>query len=81
MTVIIVKLKEVHKRENKRWVIYTDSQSSMQPIEYNKENHICDIILCKIPAHILIKGNEEADKAAKQTIELPQQGYLIQSTI
>ena len=27
--------------------------------------------LCKVSAHIEIKGNEEADKAAKQAINIP----------
>ena len=35
---INVALKEIHKIEDKIWVIYTDSQNSMQSIEYNKEN-------------------------------------------
>ena len=35
MTEVKVTLKEIHKR----WVIYTDSQSSLQSIEYNKEYH------------------------------------------
>ena len=77
MTAIKVALKKIHKI----WVIYTNSQSSMQSIEYNRENHpilnqIYDIlaelqaqnkkiILCKVPAHIGIKINEEADKAEK----------------
>ena len=39
MTSIKVALREIHKRENKRWILYTDCQSSMQSIEYNKENH------------------------------------------
>ena len=33
MTSIKVALKEIHKR----WVIYTDSQSYMQSIEFNKK--------------------------------------------
>ena len=58
-----------------RWVIYTDSLSSMLAIENNRESHpilnqIYDILvelhnqgkqitLCKVPAHIGIKENEE----------------------
>ena len=33
-------LKEIHKREDKKWVIYTDSHGSMQSIEYNIENQL-----------------------------------------
>ena len=60
-----------------RWMIYTDSLSSMLTIENNRENHpilnqILDILaelynqrkqitLRKVPVQILIKGNEEAD--------------------
>ena len=55
----------------------------MLAIENNRENHqIYDILaelhnqgkqitLCKIPAHIEIKGNEEANKATKQAIDMP----------
>ena len=66
-----------------RWVIYTDSLSSMLAIENNTENHpilnqIYDILaelhnqgkqitLCNVPPHI---GNEETDKAAKQAIDM-----------
>ena len=76
-----VALKEVHKREDKRLVIYRNFQSSLQSIKHNKENNPIlnqiyyvllelqiqykQIILCKIPTHIEIKGNEEADKTVK----------------
>ena len=36
MTAIKVALKWVHKRENKKWVVFRLSEQS---IEYNKENH------------------------------------------
>ena len=39
MTAIKVSLKKIHKGEDKKWVINTLSQSSMQSIENNKENH------------------------------------------
>ena len=38
MIVIKITFQEIHKTENKRLVIYTDSHSSMKSIEYNKEN-------------------------------------------
>ena len=34
----------------------------MQPMDY----------LCKISAQIVIKGNEETDKATKQAIDMPE---------
>ena len=59
----------------------------MLDIENNRKNHlilnqIYDILaelnyqgklitLGKVLAHIVIKGNEEADKAAKQAIDMP----------
>ena len=65
-----------------RWVLYIDSLNSMLAIEKNRENHpmlnqIYDILaelqnqvkqitICKIPAQKGVKGNEEADRAAKK---------------
>ena len=63
LTAIKLSLKEIHKR----WVIFTDSRSSMQSIENNEENQPIlnqiyilpenqaqdkKITMCKVPAHI-----------------------------
>ena len=71
-------MNKIKERDDIRWVIYRASTSSMLAIENNRKSHpilnqICDIlhnqgkrfILCKVPAQIRIKENEEADKAAK----------------
>ena len=66
-----------------RWIMYTVSQSSMLAIKNNRENHLIinqiydilaelhnqrkHIILCKVH----VKGNEEADNAAKPEIDMP----------
>ena len=78
-------MRKVQKRRGMRWVIYTDSLSSMLAIQNNRENHtilnqIYDILvelhnqgklitLCKVPAYIGIRGIEEA---AKQAIDIPE---------
>ena len=80
-------MKEIHRREVMRWIIYTNLLSSILAIENNREkypilNQIYDIlvelhnqgkqiILFKVSAHIGIKGNEEADNEAKQEIDMP----------
>ena len=87
MTAIKTALGEIKKREGNNWVIYTDSQSSIQAIESNKENHLIlnqiydiladlqdqekQITLCKVPAHTGVKRNEDADQAAKEATEMP----------
>ena len=68
--------------------IYTDSLSSKLAIQKNRQNHPIlnqtydiqaelhnqgkQIILFKVPAHMGIKENEEADKAAKQATDMPE---------
>ena len=39
MTTIKIAMKEIQIREDMRWVIYTDSLSSMLAIKNNRENH------------------------------------------
>ena len=43
----------------------THSQTELQ-------NQGKQLTLCEVPAHIRVKGNEEADKAAKQAIDIYQ---------
>ena len=40
--------------------------------KYNILGSLYSIILCKVPAHIGFKGNEKADRAAKQAIDMPE---------
>ena len=65
----------------------------MQSIKYNQENHLIlnqiydilaelqnqnkQIILYKVPTHIRIKGNKEADKATKQLGMITTRQYYI----
>ena len=39
ITAIKTVLREIQKRENKRWLIYTNSLSSILAIKSNRENH------------------------------------------
>ena len=68
-----------------RYIIYTDSLSVMQALEGEKTDNplivslleklsrLCeraDVVFCWLPSHIGIRGNEEADKAAKDALLL-----------
>ena len=77
MIAIKLAMREIQKRKDMRWIIYTDSLSSMLVIENNRKNHpilnqIYDILaelhnqrkhitLCKVSAHIVIKGNKKTE--------------------
>ena len=39
MTTIKIAMRDIQKREDMRWVIYTDLLNSMLVIENNRENH------------------------------------------
>ena len=76
-----------------RYIIYTDSLSVMQALEGEKTDNpplvvslleelsmLCgraDIVFSWLPSHIGISGNEEADKAAKDTLSLEILRYIV----
>ena len=71
-----------------KYIVFTDSFSCLQALHHMKLEHPLigmvirkclflniakkDIVLCWVPSHTGIKGNEKADSAAKSALDLPR---------
>ena len=86
-------LDHIKKTNNTRYLIFSDSLSCLQAFlqaspknpwvvrvleKYNQlKSRGKDIVFCWIPSHIGIKGNEEADEAAKEALSLNEASKTI----
>ena len=78
---------------SQKFVIYTDSRSAIEALQnYSSQNYLVqqikyifhklketgkNIELCWVPAHVGIRGNEEADRAAKAAIAMTKANIKI----
>ena len=85
---IIKDLDEMKNESASKLIIFTYSLSCLQALLYMKLEHPLiglvirkcvflniakkDIVLCWVPSHTGVKGNEKADSAAKSALELPR---------
>ena len=90
---ISLALDHIKKTNNTRYLIFSDSLSCLQAFlqaspknpwvvrvleKYNQlKSRGKDIVFCWIPSHIGIKGNEEADEAAKEALSLNEASKTI----
>ena len=61
----------MHWEKIVKWQMWWNSTNQIYDILTELQNQGKQLKLCKAPAHIKGKGNEEADKAAKQAIDIP----------
>ena len=80
-------IKKIEHHIQVEWVVITDSLSAIEalkspttkhPLVQNIQNKIIELLhqnkkikICKVPSHVGIKGNEEADTNAKSATQIP----------
>ena len=85
---ILYATKILKNRNEQHYTIYSDSQSAIEALNaYVTKNHIINliktnfhhlqrsnksVILCWVPSHVGIHGNEKADAMAKQAVTRPR---------
>ena len=85
----------VEQSDSSRFIIFSDSLSSLQALHNQKlENpSVCNvlecishlvefkrIVFCWLPSHMGIRGNEKADETAKSALSLPKSNYKVPYT-
>ena len=96
VTAILLALKQINSLEEDKFVIFTDSLSSLQALNgFNMTNPLLqdvifnliylsnsgkNIVFCWIPSHIGITGNEYVDCIAKGALSLPCNDYKVPYT-
>ena len=85
----------VEQSDSTRFIIFSDSLSSLQALHNQKlENpSVCNvlerishlvefkrIVFCWLPGHMGIRGNEKADETAKSALSLPESNYKVPYT-